>query len=81
MSCRSSLQKGRELARGLVNYSAQELAQIKGLRSSKIAQALGAAPYEEAVHRDNLVLTCENGGNGRDKGPEARDARQGARGE
>lgn len=53
--------EGRELARGLVNYSAQELAQIKGLRSTKIAQALGAAPYEEAVHRDNLVLTCENG--------------------
>jgi glutamate 5-kinase len=53
--------EGCELARGLVNYSAQELAQIKGLRSTKIAQALGAAPYEEAVHRDNLVLTCENG--------------------
>jgi glutamate 5-kinase len=53
--------EGRELARGLVNYSAQELVQIKGLRSNRIAQALGAAPYEEAVHRDNLVLTCERG--------------------
>jgi glutamate 5-kinase len=52
---------GRELARGLVNYSAQELGLIKGLRSNKIAQTLGAAPYEEAVHRDNLVLTGERG--------------------
>jgi glutamate 5-kinase len=51
--------EGAELARGLVNYSAQELAQIKGLRSGKITQALGAAPYEEAVHRDNLVLMRE----------------------
>ncbi len=56
--------QGCELARGLVNYSAQELVQIKGLPSSKIAQALGAAPYEEAVHRDNLVLMRENGSGG-----------------
>jgi len=48
---------GVELARGLVNYSAEELDRIKGLRSSKIAQVLGQAPYEEAIHRDNLVLT------------------------
>ncbi len=56
--------QGCELARGLVNYSAQELVQIKGLPSSRIAQKLGAAPYEEAVHRDNLVLTRENGSGG-----------------
>lgn len=48
---------GDELARGLVNYSAGELDKIKGLRSSKIMQVLGQAPYDEAVHRDNLVLT------------------------
>lgn len=50
--------QGEELARGLVNYSAEELEKIKGLRSTKIAQTLGQAPFEEAVHRDNLVLTC-----------------------
>lgn len=54
--------QGQELARGLVNYSAAELEKIKGLRSSKIAQVLGQAPFEEAVHRDNLVLTCEGYG-------------------
>ncbi len=48
---------GAELARGLVNYSAAELDQIKGLRSSRIGQALGQAPFAEAVHRDNLVVT------------------------
>jgi len=52
--------QGETLARGLVNYSAQELEKIKGLRSTKIAQVLGQAPYEEAVHRDNLVLTCNH---------------------
>jgi glutamate 5-kinase len=59
--------EGRELGRGLVNYSASELSQIKGLRSSKIAQALGAAPYEEAVHCDNLVLMKDHGR--KSKGP------------
>ncbi len=49
--------QGEELARGLVNYSADELDKIKGVRSTKIAQVLGQAPYDEAVHRDNLVLT------------------------
>jgi glutamate 5-kinase len=27
-----------------------------GLKSAKIAQVLGEAPYPEAVHRDNMVL-------------------------
>ncbi len=48
---------GREFARGLTNYSSEELQRIKGLRSSEIAEALGQCPYEEAVHRSNLVVT------------------------
>lgn len=51
-------QDGTELARGLVNYSADELNKIKGLRSDKIVQVLGQAPYEEAIHRNNLVLSA-----------------------
>lgn len=50
---------GTELARGLSNYSASDLAKIKGLRSNQIAETLGHRPYEEVVHRDNLVL-CAN---------------------
>lgn len=47
---------GREFARGLANYSAQELNQIKGLHTSKIEQILGYKAYDEIIHRDDLVL-------------------------
>ena len=47
---------GREFARGLVNYSAQELNQIKGLHTSKIEKILGYRAYDEIIHRDDLVL-------------------------
>jgi glutamate 5-kinase len=46
----------REIARGLTNYPAAEIARIQGLRSDKIAQVLGHRPYEEVVHRDNMAL-------------------------
>jgi len=48
--------EGREFARGLVNYSAQELNQIKGLHTSKIEKVLGYKAYDEIIHRDDLVL-------------------------
>ena len=47
---------GREFARGLVNYSAQELNLIKGLHTSKIEKLLGYKAYDEIIHRDDLVL-------------------------
>ncbi len=47
---------GRELARGLTNYSTQDLVQICGKHTEEIARVLGSLPYVEAVHRDNLVL-------------------------
>jgi glutamate 5-kinase len=47
---------GAEFARGLTNYSSADAAKICGLRTEKIAEALGAVPYEEMVHRDNLVV-------------------------
>ena len=49
-------QEGREFARGLVNYSAQELNRIKGLHTSKIEKVLGYKAYDEIIHRDDLVL-------------------------
>jgi glutamate 5-kinase len=45
------------IAQGLSNYSSAELARIKGLKSTQIAAVLGQKPYDEAIHRDNLVLT------------------------
>lgn len=47
---------GVEFARGLCNYAAPDVQKIAGLRSEKIAEVLGAVPYEEIVHRDNLVV-------------------------
>jgi glutamate 5-kinase len=47
---------GREFARGLANYSAQELNRIKGLHTSSIEKVLGYKAYDEIIHRDDLVL-------------------------
>ncbi len=51
--------KGQIIARGLVNYSSEDLDKIKGLKSSQIPGVLGHKEYEEAIHRDNLVLLAE----------------------
>jgi glutamate 5-kinase len=48
---------GTEFARGLTNYSSEDAAHLRGLRTDQIAEALGTVPYEEIVHRDNLVVT------------------------
>ncbi|MBD1597975.1 glutamate 5-kinase [Pseudomonas typographi] len=47
---------GREVARGLSNYSAVEAQKIIGLPSDAIDRALGYMAEPELVHRDNLVL-------------------------
>ena len=47
---------GREIARGLVNYSALESARILGKASSEIQAILGYVDEPELIHRDNLVL-------------------------
>jgi glutamate 5-kinase len=47
---------GTEFARGLTNYSASDAGRICGLRTEQISEVLGSLPYEEIVHRDNLVV-------------------------
>jgi glutamate 5-kinase len=49
-------QDGREVARGLVNYGAQDAARIARKPSSAIAAVLGFVDEPELIHRDNLVL-------------------------
>jgi len=49
--------QGREIARGLVNYDAQDTLRIKGRPSSEFVEVLGYMDDEELIHRDNLVLT------------------------
>jgi glutamate 5-kinase len=47
---------GREIARGLTAYPAEEAAQIAGRRSSEIQEILGYSAGDEIIHRDDLVL-------------------------
>jgi len=47
---------GDEIARGLVNYSAEECRKIIGAKSSQIESLLGYVDEFEVIHRDNLVL-------------------------
>ena len=49
-------QAGKEIARGLVNYDADEARAIAGRSSDRIAEVLGYSSGEEMIHRDNLVI-------------------------
>ncbi|HDY65176.1 MAG TPA: glutamate 5-kinase, partial [Phycisphaerae bacterium] len=48
---------GNEIARGLTNYSSEQLVKIQGRRTSQIAKILGDKPYDEAIHRNNMTLS------------------------
>jgi glutamate 5-kinase len=48
--------EGRDIARGMVNYSYNHLQNISGHRSEEILKILGFAYGEEVIHRNNLVL-------------------------
>lgn len=45
-----------EVARGLVNYSAEETRRLLGLPSQQIEGVLGYVGEPELIHRDNMVL-------------------------
>ncbi len=47
---------GHEIARGLTNYSYEELTQIKGTNTSEIEDIIGHKYFDEVIHRDNLVI-------------------------
>ncbi len=49
-------ESGREIARGLVNYSHAETSRILRTPSSQIESKLGYVDEPELIHRDNLVL-------------------------
>jgi glutamate 5-kinase len=48
--------QGREVARGLVNYSSEETRRIMRKPSGEIESILGYVDEPELIHRDNLVL-------------------------
>ena len=47
---------GSEVAKGLVNYSAEESRKIMGQPSERIESLLGYVDEPELIHRDNLVV-------------------------
>ena len=49
-------QNNNEIARGLTNYSCDELSKIKKVKTADIEQVLGYKSYDEVIDRDNLVI-------------------------
>jgi glutamate 5-kinase len=49
-------EQGREIARGLVAYGANDLRKIQRLQSAAIEATLGYKSLDEAIHRDDLVV-------------------------
>lgn len=47
---------GQTIGKGIVNYSSDELRRIMGMQSDRVLELMPHAT-EEAVHRDNMVLT------------------------
>jgi glutamate 5-kinase len=49
-------QEGREIGKGLVDYSSTEIEKIKGHHSSEIFSILGYINQEEIIHRRNMII-------------------------
>lgn len=48
--------KGQRIAKGITNYSADEIRKIKGKKTSEIQGVLGYRYSDEVIHRDNMVI-------------------------
>ena len=51
-----STKNKKVIARGLSNYSSDEIVKIKGKKTDEIEKELGYKDYDEVIHRDNLVV-------------------------
>jgi len=49
-------ESGALIARGLVNYDSDSLRAIQGKKSAAIAGILGRKDFDEAIHRNNMVV-------------------------
>ena len=49
--------QGKEIGKGIVNYSSSELKDIKGQKSIDIPRILGYSTPDTVIHRDNLVIS------------------------
>ncbi|MDN5347288.1 MAG: glutamate 5-kinase [Clostridia bacterium] len=48
--------EGKEIAKGMVNYPAEDIRRIQGRKTGEIVEILGYKDYDEVIHRDNLVI-------------------------
>ena len=48
--------KNKEIAKGLINYSSEEIEKIKGHSSNEIELLLGYINESNLIHRDNMVI-------------------------
>lgn len=56
----SLIHEEQEIAKGIVDYSAEELEKIKGTSSDQIEKILGYKNYNNVVRRENMVLSKKN---------------------
>jgi glutamate 5-kinase len=54
----SIFSSGSEIAKGVVDYSSEELNKIKGKHTSQIEKILGYKNYNNVVRRENMTFTC-----------------------
>lgn len=47
---------GEEIARGITNFSSEQIKKIMGKHSSEIEETLGSSLGEEVIHRDSMVI-------------------------
>jgi glutamate 5-kinase len=47
---------GKHIAKGIVNYSSNDVERLKGRKTTEIESLLGYKYSDEIIHRDNLVL-------------------------
>jgi len=51
-------ESGAEIARGLSNFSSEEIRKIAGAHSTEVSAILGYPAAPEVIHRDNLVVSA-----------------------
>jgi glutamate 5-kinase len=49
-------EEGQPIAKGLVNYTSDEIVLLAGCKTSQITEKLGHKSFDEVIHRDNMVL-------------------------
>ncbi len=53
-------QDGSVIGVGLTNYDSASVEKILGLSSAQVRQTLGEKHHDEVIHRDNLVVNCQD---------------------